>query len=346
MCDSRANYRTRDAPACVRTGCRARLPRTSLPKRRHALPRGTSTVPADICHVHELMDWAASRLARAGLHYGHGTDNALDEAAALVFHALGLRHEDAPANYAWAVDAAGRKRAARLVERRIRERVPSAYLTGRTWFAGLEMRVTLDVLVPRSPIAELCERAFTPWIDPSRVQHVLDIGTGSGCIAIACAVAFPAAQVDAADLSHAALEVARGNIALHGLERRVRPVLSNVYRGVGDRRYDIIVSNPPYVSAGEMRELPVEHRREPKLGLVAGGRGLDVVAVILREAASHLQPGGILVVEVGNTERAVARAWPGVPFTWLSFERGGGGVFLLTAEQVNRYRHALAHPRR
>jgi ribosomal protein L3 glutamine methyltransferase len=198
--------------------------------------------------------------------------------------------------------------------------------------------------VPRSPIAELCEHAFAPWIDPSRVRRVLDIGTGSGCIAIACAVAFPEAQVDAADLSHAALEVARANIALHGLERRVRPVLSNVYGGVGGHRYDIIVSNPPYVSAGEMRELPVEHRREPEFGLVAGSRGLDVVAVILREAVDHLRPGGILVVEVGDTERAVARAWPDVPFMWLSFERGGGGVFLLTAEQVKKYRHSLAHP--
>lgn len=298
---------------------------------RSPLPRGISTVG-------ELVAWAARRLSRAPLHYGHGTDNPLDEAGALVFHALGLAHEEAVRAYGLPVDAAGIARAADLVGRRIRERIPSAYLTGRTWFAGHEIEVTPDVLVPRSPIAELCESRFEPWIEASRVRRVLDIGTGSGCIAIACAHAFPAAQVDAADLSHPALEVAARNIRAHGLQGRVRPVLSNVYRGVGDSRYDIIVSNPPYVSEAEMEALPLEYRREPRLGLAAGRRGLDVVHRILAGADDHLEPGGLLVVEVGNSQEAVQQAWPRVPFTWVEFERGGGGVFLLSAAEVHRCR--------
>lgn len=291
----------------------------------------------DVANVGDLVRWAARRLSRAGLHFGHGTDNALDEAGALVFHALGLSHEEAGQAYGLAVDPDGLRRAADLVERRIRERVPSAYLTGRTWFAGHEIEVTRDVLVPRSPIAELCEARFGPWVDAAAVRRVLDIGTGSGCIAIACAYAFPKAKVDAADVSHAALEVAERNIAAHGLSTRVRPVLSDVYGSLGGRRYDIIVSNPPYVSEAEMQELPPEYLNEPRLGLAAGTDGLDVVRRILAGAAEHLTPQGVLVVEVGDSERAVQRAWPGVPFTWLGFERGGGGVFLLTAAQLRRH---------
>ena len=284
------------------------------------------------------------RLAAAPLAYGHGTDNPLDEAAALVFHALCIPHAAAPEAYGWAVDAAGLARARRLVERRIRERVPFPYLTGVTWFAGLEIEVTPDVLVPRSPIAELCERRFEPWVRPAAVRRVVDIGTGSGCIAIACAHAFPSACVDAADLSHRALEVAARNIRRHGLERRVRPVLSNVYGGLGGARYDIVVSNPPYVPEREVDRLPEEYRHEPRLGLAAGRAGLDVVARILDGAGAHLADEGILVIEVGDSQPAVERRWPGVPFTWLEFERGGGGVLLLTAEQVRRHRRALRLP--
>jgi ribosomal protein L3 glutamine methyltransferase len=169
----------------------------------------------------------------------------------------------------------------------------------------------------------LCERAFTPWINPARVGRVLDIGTGSGCIAVACAHAFPRAQVDAGDVSPAALEVAARNVAAHGLEGRVQAVLSDVFVGIGRRRYDIVVSNPPYVAEAEMRRLPPEYRCEPRLGLAAGARGLDIVERIVAGAVHHLTPGGILVVEVGDSEQAVKAAWPRVPFTWLSFERGG-----------------------
>lgn len=308
------------------------MPETSTAKRRRTTPATRAKT------VGELVAWAERRLARAPLHYGHGTDNPLDEAGALVFHALGIRHDEAPGAYRRCVQPEAVRLAVELVTRRIRERVPSAYLTGRTWFAGHEIEVTPDVLVPRSPIAELCESGFEPWIDPGRVGRVLDIGTGSGCIAIACAHAFPDARVDAADVSPAALQVARRNIHAHGLGKRVRAVLSDVYEGIGATRYDIIVSNPPYVSEAEMRALPSEYRREPALGLVAGLRGLDVVERILEHAVDHLRPRGILVVEVGDSERRVREAWPDVPFTWLEFERGGGGVFLLSAAQVKRHR--------
>jgi ribosomal protein L3 glutamine methyltransferase len=284
--------------------------------------------------VGELLDWATQRLSRARLHYGHGTGNAADDAAALVFHALGLAHGSAPASYRHAVSAREAAAAARLVERRIRERVPSAYLTGVTWFAGHEIRVTPDVLVPRSAIAELCRRGFEPWVRARRVRRVLDIGTGSGCIAIAAAHALPRAQVDATDISPGALALARANVRRHRLGRRVHVRRADVYAGLPARRYDIVVSNPPYVPAAEMRRLPREHRAEPRLGLAAAAGGLAVIARILAGARARLAPDGILIVECGNTAARVRRRWPGLPFTWLEFERGDGGVFLLHASEL------------
>ena len=280
----------------------------------------------------EAIDWAAARLAHARLCYGHGTDNPVDEAAALVFHAAGWPHSAAPAAYRRALPAAARAMLARLVERRIRERIPSAYLTGVTWFAGHEIRVDPRVLVPRSPIAELIEQRFAPFVNSGRVRRILDIGTGSGCIAIACAHAFPAAAVDASDVSAAALEVAADNVRRHDLEGRVRLLSSDVYAGLGARRYDIIVSNPPYVPEAVVQGLPPEYGHEPKQGLASGHDGLDAVRAILAGRQRHLQPRGILVVEVGDSRAAVTAAWPELPFLWLEFERGGGGVFLLTAE--------------
>lgn len=284
--------------------------------------------------VGELLDWATRELESARLCYGHGTADARDEAAALVFHALGLRHDTAPASYRRRAPATGVRRAAALVRRRIEERVPSAYLTGVTWFAGHEIRVTRDVLVPRSPIAELCRSAFAPWIAPHRVRRVLDIGTGSGCIAIAAAHALPRVRVDATDVSDAALAVARANLRRHRLGRRVRLLRSDVYGALRGRRYDIIVSNPPYVPAAELSRLPAEYRSEPKLGLQASRRGLAIIERIVAGASRHLEPHGLLVVEAGDTERAVRRRWPDLPFTWLEFEHGGGGVFLLRAGQL------------
>jgi ribosomal protein L3 glutamine methyltransferase len=284
--------------------------------------------------VGALLDWAEARLARSRLHFGHGTDNPRDDAAALVFHALGLAHASAPASYRFAVGPADAARAVALVERRIRERVPSAYLTGTSWFAGHEIRVTADVLVPRSPIAELCAAGFAPWVDPARVRRVLDIGTGSGCIAIAAAHALPAARVDATDLSGRALAVARANVRRHRLGRRIRVRRADVYDGLAGRRYDIVVSNPPYVSVAEMRRLPREHRAEPASSLRAAKGGLAIVERIVAGARRHLSQAGILVVEVGLAAPRVRRRFRELPFTWLEFEHGHAEVFLLRAADL------------
>ncbi len=286
----------------------------------------------------ELIDRSARRLSRAKVFFGHGTDNARDDAAALVLHALRMRHDANAPMLARKVSAAAQKRADALVSRRIDERIPAVYLTGETWFAGLSMRVDTRVLIPRSPLAELIERQFAPWIDPSGVQRVVDVGTGSGCIAIACAKAFPRAKVDAVDISDDALDVARINVRRHRLGRRVRVIKSDHFSALGSGAYDIIVTNPPYVGAREMRDLPPEYRHEPRMALAAGSSGLDSVRILLKEAARHLRPRGILVVEVGNTDAAVRRAYRNLPFLWLDFERGGGGVFLLTAEQLQHVR--------
>jgi ribosomal protein L3 glutamine methyltransferase len=192
------------------------------------------------------------------------------------------------------------------------------------------------VLVPRSPIAELILRRFAPFTEPGLVRRILDIGTGSGCIAIACAHAFARAHVDAIDVSADALAVAADNVRRHRLGRRVHLCRGSVYRGLGDRRYDMIVSNPPYVPRAVVDALPAEYGHEPRLGLEAGSDGLEIVGRILRGAARHLNPGGLLVVEVGDSAEAVASAWPRLPFLWLDFEHGGGGVFLLTREQLSR----------
>lgn len=292
---------------------------------------GGNRAESSFASVGELLEQAAKKLAGARLHYGHGTDNPRDDAAALVFHALGFAHESAPASYARRVSNADAARAMALVERRARERLPSAYLTGITWFAGHPIHVTRDVLVPRSPIAELCARGFAPWVDPRRVRRVLDIGTGSGCIAIAAAHALPRAQVDATDVSEAALRVARGNVRRHHLGRRVRVRRADVYEGLGARRYDVVVSNPPYVSAAAMRRLPREHRAEPATSLRAAHGGLAVIERIVGGARRHLAPGGILVVEAGNAAPRVRRRFRDLPLTWLEFERGDAEVFLLRA---------------
>lgn len=284
--------------------------------------------------VGALIARAARALERARVHFGHGTDNARDEAAALVLHAARLPHAGGAALYRRRVDAGAEERVARLLRRRIEERVPAAYLTGVTWFAGVRLKVDARVLVPRSPIAELIERDFAPWIDARRVRRVLDLGTGSGCIAIACARSLTKARIDAVDISDEALAVARANVRAHRLGGRVRVLKSDHFRALGRAAYDIIVSNPPYVGTRELEALPAEYRHEPRVALAAGRAGLDSVRIILREARRHLRPHGVLIVEVGNTESAVRRAFPRLPCVWLEFERGGGGVFLLSREQL------------
>lgn len=280
------------------------------------------------------IDRVARALKSARVHFGHGTDNARDEAAELVFFAAGLKHDQGPRAYSEKLNARRAARIDDLLERRIAERIPLPYLTHRSFFAGLELYVDERVLVPRSPIAELVLRRFQPWVDARRVRRILDVGTGSGAIALACAMAFPKGRVDAVDVSVAALQVARRNLRRLNLEKRVRMLQSDHFAAVQGRRYDIIVSNPPYVGRAEMRRLPREYRHEPRIGLASGADGLDSVRAIFAAARRHLSRDGILVVEVGNTEDTLLRTFPRLPFVWPEITMGGGGVFLLRAEDL------------
>lgn len=284
--------------------------------------------------ITDFVRWGASRFAAAGLHYGHGTDNPVDEALVLVRHALHLDHDLPREFYAARLTEAEKRAVLELFDRRIEERMPAPYLTGEAWFGGLPFFVDGRVLIPRSPFAELIESGFSPWLEAERIERVLDLCTGSGCIAIACALEFPAAEVDAVELSPEALEVAQRNVERHAVGDQVALLEGDLWDPVEGRRYDLIVSNPPYVSDAGMALLPPEYGHEPELGLRSGPRGLDIVRRILAGAGQHLHPGGVLVVEVGESAAAVAETWPDLPFTWLEFSRGGSGVFLLTAEEL------------
>jgi ribosomal protein L3 glutamine methyltransferase len=285
--------------------------------------------------VGAAIDRCARAMSRARLHFGHGTDNALDEAAELVFYAAGINH--AAGNHAYTRKLTPRRslRIDELLRRRIKERIPLAYLTHRGFFAGLELYVDERVLVPRSPIAELIVKRFAPWAPARPIRRILDIGTGSGAIALASAKAFPEGRVDAVDISTAALQVCRRNIRRLGLLKRVRALRSDYFAAVEGRRYDIIVSNPPYVGRAEMRRLPREYGHEPTLGLASGADGLDSVRAIFSAARQHLEDDGILVVEVGNTERTLMRAFPRLPFIGPDIAIGGGGVFVLRAADLD-----------
>ena len=294
-------------------------------------------------NVEQLIRDIAGRFEAADLTYGHGTDNAVDEAAWLVFCVLGLSHGEAPAVYANVVADDEIAKVRELAAKRVDERVPVAYLINQAWFAGLEFYVDERVLVPRSPFAELIHNRFAPWISPGDVRQAVDLGTGSGCIAIATAHAFPEAQVDAVDISDDALAVAEINIRRHGLEDRIRTVKSDFFEALGDTSYDLIVSNPPYVDAQDMAALTPEFLHEPGEALAAGSDGLDIVRQILQQAADYLSDHGILVVEVGNSEAALLEQFPGVPFIWPEFSQGGHGVFILTKQELIAYAENFNH---
>lgn len=286
--------------------------------------------------LRDMLRWGFSKLRQVDAYYGHGTDNAWDEAVYLTLHALHL----GPILESHFLDSnlttEERTDVAELIAHRINERIPAAYLTKEAWFAGLPFYVDERVLIPRSPIAELIEQQFAPWVNANKVHHILDMCTGSGCIAIACAVALPDATIDATDISKDALEVAKTNVQQHGVSEQVKLIKSDLFTALKNKKYDIIVSNPPYVDAKDMKNLPAEYRHEPVLGLAAGKDGLDFAVRILKAASQYLNPEGILIVEVGNSEEALRERYPQIPFTWLEFQRGDGGVFLLTAEQLKR----------
>ena len=292
----------------------------------------------------DFIRWGASRFNEAGLFFGHGSDNAVTEATTLVLHALHLPPGVPDELLRASLTGDEKEQVLALFVRRIRERMPAAYLTGEAWFAGLAFQVDARVLIPRSPIAELIENGFEPWLDGSHLERILDLCTGSGCMAVACAMAMPDAEVDAADISPEALQVAELNVGHYGLEERVHLVRSDLFDALPAVRYDLIVSNPPYVDAVELERMPPEYRHEPQLGLYAGRDGLDIVHRILRGAHEHLNEDGVLIVEAGASKAALVSAYPRLPFLWLEFERGGEGVFLLTAGQLEEARRQADIP--
>jgi ribosomal protein L3 glutamine methyltransferase len=293
-------------------------------------------IPPELVTLRDFLRWSVSRFNEAGLHFGHGTQNAYDEAAYLLLHALHLPHERLEVFLDAVLTGNERQTVHALLERRIRERIPAAYLTREAWLGDFPFYVDERVIVPRSHIAELLlDEPLAPWItDPDAIDSTLDLCTGSGCLAILLAHAFPNAHVDAVDISEDALEVAARNVSDYELGERIELIRSDLFSSLTGRRYDVIVSNPPYVTGESMRTLPEEYRHEPALALASGEDGLDAVRGILAGARAHLKPNGILAVEVGGNRAIVEEAFPRLGFTWLESGSGEGMVFLLQREQL------------
>ncbi|KQN55052.1 50S ribosomal protein L3 N(5)-glutamine methyltransferase [Erwinia sp. E602] len=288
--------------------------------------------------IQDMLRWSVSRFSAAEIWFGHGTDNPWDEAVQLVLPTLYLPLDIPEQMYRARLTSSERQRIVERVIRRVNDRIPVAYLTNKAWFCGHEFYVDERVLVPRSPIGELINGQFAGIIS-GQPQHILDMCTGSGCIAIACAYAFPEAEVDAVDISTDALAITEQNIAAHGLDHQVTPIRADLFRELPKTQYDLIVTNPPYVDAEDMDDLPDEFRHEPELGLAAGSDGLKLVRRILACAPDYLTAEGVLVCEVGNSMVHMIDQYPDVPFTWLEFENGGDGVFMLTRDQIVAAQH-------
>jgi ribosomal protein L3 glutamine methyltransferase len=295
-------------------------------------------IAAQLHTVRDYVRWGVSRFTKGGVYYGHGTDNAFDEALQLVLHTLGIPLGSEATLLDARLTDEERRLVLTVIDTRVRERIPVPYLTGEAWFCGLAFNVDERVLIPRSPIAELIEQGFEPWLAGRPVESILDLCTGSGCIGIACAHYFEEAEVDLADLSSEALTVAQRNIDRYELIHRIRTVESDLFQALSGKKYDLIVSNPPYVDTEDLESMPAEYQHEPALALASGQDGLDITRQILLDAEHHLNEGGLLVVEVGNSCIALEQAFPEVPFTWVEFERGGHGVFVFTREELQQYR--------
>lgn len=285
--------------------------------------------------IRDFIRWGASRMNTANLYFGHGTDNAIDEAIALATQALYLPPDINTEYFCTLLTPEEKRLLALLIQRRITEKRPLSYLTNRAWFMGLPFYVDERVLIPRSPLAELIEKQFLPWISEDyEISSILDLGTGSGCIGIACAYSFPYAHIDMSDISTDALSVANINIIEHNLEKRTTLINSNLFSNITNC-YDVIISNPPYVNKQDFENLPKEYSYEPNIGLLAGVHGLDIVKKILLEAKRYLNREGVLIIEVGNNHYDLCKALPNIPFIWPELERGGEGVFLLNYAQLN-----------
>jgi len=300
-------------------------------------------IATDLITLRDLIRWGTSQFNAAELSYTHGMPTAIDEAAYLCLSALHLPPDFSADYFDCVLTMEERLNVLNLFEQRIIQRKPSAYITNEAWFSGLSFYVDERVLIPRSPIAELIQQQFSPWVQAENVEAILDLCTGSACIAIACADAFEYAQVDASDVSADALAVAEINRQNHGLENRVNLIESNLFESIPEKRYDVIVSNPPYVSEAEMTQLAAEFEHEPgSLALTAGEDGLDLVLPMLQRAAEFLTDDGILIVEVGYSQAALEQVLPMVPFLWIEFEFGGEGVFLLTHSQLQAHQEDFA----
>jgi len=298
-----------------------------------------TTVADELHTLRDVLRWTTSQFNAAELFYGHGNDDAFNDALQLILHSLHLPSTELPELFMDARLTHAEKQAiAELIERRITNRVPVPYLTHEAWFAGLPFYVDERVLIPRSPFAELIQQQFMPWISaPDSICNILDLCTGGGCIAIACAEAFPDTHIDAIDISQDALDVANININKYNLSERVHTIQSDCWSSLNKQKYDLIISNPPYVGAEEMATLPAEYRHEPVSALEAEGNGLALVEQVLLRAAEFLTPNGMLFVEVGNSDSTVMDKWPDTEFLWLDFDNGGHGVFLLSQKQCVKF---------
>lgn len=291
-------------------------------------------IAGELHTIRDLVRWGMSQFNKAGLCFAHGMPDALDEAVYLCLASLHLPPDLSNDFFDCRLTHEEKRSVLENYRLRLNKRKPAAYITREAWFAGLSFYVDERVLIPRSPIAELIQQQFSPWIDTGRVKRVLDLCTGSGCIAVACGYAFEQADIVASDVSKDALDVAAINRSNHGLDDRLQLIESDLFENIPGQKFDIIVSNPPYVSEQEMSELDKEFSFEPGRGLVAGKTGMDIVVPMLQQAAAYLSDHGILVVEVGYSMPALLEILPEVPFTWLEFAHGGEGVFLLTLEQL------------